>query len=66
MKIYFTFGPIKCKINPDKYSSVAVMKFREYYPEGRNFCYSPHIQPPHKLRIGKIEVDFQSVPETSH
>ena len=57
---------IECKINPDKYSSVAVMKFREYYPEGRNFCYSPHIQPPYKLRIGKIEVDFQSVPEAFH
>jgi hypothetical protein len=57
---------IECKINPDKYSSVAVKKFREYYPEGRNFCYSPHIQLPHKLSIGKIEVDFQSVPDTFH
>ena len=57
---------IECKINPDKYSSVAVKKFREYYPEGRNFCFSPHIKTPYRLGIEKTEVNFQSIPDTFH
>ncbi|MEK7720095.1 MAG: ATP-binding protein [Bacteroidota bacterium] len=52
---------IECKINPDKYSSRAVQKFRIYYPKGRNFCFSPHIKIPYKLIFENIEVDFQSV-----
>lgn len=55
---------IECKINPDKYSQKAVSKFREFYPEGRNFCFCPHINVPYKLNIGKSEVCFQSVPDS--
>jgi hypothetical protein len=53
---------VECKINPDNYSSGAAKKFREYYPEGTNFCYSPHIKNPFKLIVGEIEVSFQSFP----
>jgi len=53
---------VECKINPDNYSSGAVKKFREYYPEGKNFCYSPHIKNPYRLLVGGIEVSFQSFP----
>jgi predicted AAA+ superfamily ATPase len=55
---------IECKINPDRYSSGSVMKFREYYPQGRNFCFCPHIKVPYKLSLGNIDVEFQSVPNT--
>jgi hypothetical protein len=51
---------VECKISPDKYSPLAVKKFREYYPAGRNYCFSPHIKSPYKLSFGDIEVTFQS------
>jgi predicted AAA+ superfamily ATPase len=53
---------VECKINNEKYSPSTVEKFREYYPEGNNFCYSPHIKKPYNLKFGKIEVSFQSFP----
>jgi hypothetical protein len=53
---------VECKINPDKYSPAAIKKFREYYPEGRNFCYSPHIKNRYMLSFGNITVSFQSFP----
>jgi uncharacterized protein len=53
---------VECKINPDNYTPVAVKKFREYYPEGQNICYSPHIKEPYKLSFGKIGVSFRSYP----
>jgi predicted AAA+ superfamily ATPase len=51
---------IECKINPDKYSIKAVEKFRSYYPNGKNYCLSPHIKTPYNLNIGNIEVEFLS------
>jgi len=53
---------VECKINPDKYSPAAVEKFREFYPEGNNYCYSPHIRNHYKLSFENIEVSFQSFP----
>jgi uncharacterized protein len=52
---------IECKINPEKYSSNSIQKFRGYYPKGRNYCLSPHIKDPYKLLIGELEVEFRSV-----
>jgi predicted AAA+ superfamily ATPase len=52
---------IECKINPDKYSTKAIQKFRAHYPKGNNYCFSPHIKIPYKLNIGNIEVEFLSV-----
>jgi predicted AAA+ superfamily ATPase len=51
---------IECKINPDKYSPKAVKKFRDFYPNGKNYCFSPHVKIPYKLLYGEIEVNFQS------
>jgi len=56
-----TVHTIECKINPDKYSVKALQKFRAYYPEGRNFCFSPHIITPYTLNVGNIEVEFCSL-----
>jgi uncharacterized protein len=53
---------IECKVNPDKYSPSAVKKFREYYPKGNNYCFSPHISKPYRLNFGSIVVSFQSFP----
>lgn len=55
----------ECKFNPDKYSWEAISKFRNYYPEGRNFCLSPHIRENYKLSHGEIEVIFTSIPPGS-
>lgn len=55
---------IECKINPDKYSPKAVHKFRTHYPEGENFCLSPHIETPYKLSFGDMEVEFRSLWQT--
>lgn len=52
----------ECKINPDKYSPGALIKFRSYYPQGRNYCITPHITSPYKLRYDNHEVIFQSFP----
>ncbi|SHJ01317.1 hypothetical protein SAMN05444280_10983 [Tangfeifania diversioriginum] len=50
----------ECKINPDKFSPKALLKFREFYPEGKNFCISPHVQHSYKLSFKGIEVEFHS------
>ncbi len=57
---------VECKINPGKYSPKALSKFRTYYPEGKNFCFSPHIASPYKLRFGELEVEFRSVLQDRH
>ncbi len=50
----------ECKINPDKFSPKALQKFREFYPEGKNYCVSPHIEIPYKLNFQGTEVWFLS------
>lgn len=54
---------IECNINPEKFSPSAIMKFREYYPKGRNFCFSPHIKEFYELSFGSQRVSFRSFPE---
>ena len=54
---------IECKINPEKYNSSAVRKFRKLYPSGKNYCYSPLILKPYKISTGGIEVVFQNITE---
>ena len=53
---------VECKINPDKYTPKALHEFRALYPDGKNLCFSPHIQVPYKLKFGHLEVEFRSVP----
>ena len=54
---------IECKINPEKYNSKSVRKFRKLYPSGKNYCYSPFVLNPYKLSIDGIEVIFCNIPE---
>lgn len=53
----------ECKINPDKYSPATIMKFRGFYPNGKNYCLSPHIRESYKLSFGGTEVNYRSFPE---
>lgn len=50
----------ECKINPKKFENKALKKFRELYPEGRNYCIVPHIISPYRLLFGNSEVEFIS------
>jgi hypothetical protein len=52
---------IECKINPDKFSSATIKKFRENYPKGSNYCFCPHIKTPYRLLFGEIVVTFQQI-----
>lgn len=51
---------IECKINPEKYTSKSIQKFRSYYPKGKNYCFSPHVKTPYKLQVKNMEVEFCS------
>jgi hypothetical protein len=51
---------IECKINPQKFSAEAFLKFRKYYPKGKNYCFSPHITTPYMLKINGIQVEICS------
>jgi uncharacterized protein len=51
---------VECKINPDKYSPRSIERFRKYYQKGKNYCFSPHIKSPYKLKSGKLEIEFRS------
>ena len=52
----------ECKVNPDKYDNKALSKFRKIYPEGKNYCVSPFVEEPFKLRIGDFIIEFISLP----
>jgi len=53
---------IECKINPDKLSSVHLKKFREIYPTGNNYCFSPHIIDSYKVeKNGLLTIFIGSV-----
>jgi len=53
----------ECKVNPAKFDPKALLKFREFYPSGINYCFSPHIKNPYKRRFGNLEVKFISTAE---
>lgn len=48
----------ECKINQEKFSTRSFQIFREYYPLGKNYCISPFVKVPYKLRFNNIEIDF--------
>jgi predicted AAA+ superfamily ATPase len=51
----------ECKINQDKFSTKSIEKFREYYPNGKNYCISPFVKNPYKLRFNNIEIEFCTI-----
>jgi predicted AAA+ superfamily ATPase len=44
----------ECKINPEKFLTKALSKFRKFYPLGKNYCISPSVNKPHKLQINSF------------
>lgn len=53
----------ECKVNPAKFDPKALLKFREFYPAGNNYCFSPHIKNTYRRRFGNVEVKFISTAE---
>jgi len=53
-----TIDIIECKMNPDHFTSRNFIAFREIYPWGNNYCYSPVITSPFKKRSGEMEIRF--------
>lgn len=51
----------ECKINPDKLATKSLSKFREYYPNGKNYCISPAVKDPFTLRKNNIEIEFKAI-----
>jgi predicted AAA+ superfamily ATPase len=50
---------VECKINPEKFSVSTIKRFREFYPNGKDYCFCPHIKKPYKLLFGETEITFQ-------
>jgi predicted AAA+ superfamily ATPase len=53
----------ECKINPLKFEPKSLFVFRQYYPDGNNYCFSPHISSPYNRRFNDLEVRFISTAE---
>jgi predicted AAA+ superfamily ATPase len=51
---------IECKVNPAHYNPAVLSRFREIYPEGRNFCMSPYIREPYVQIYDGHKVEFCS------
>ncbi len=49
---------IECKANPDHFSPGNMKVFRESYPNGNNYCYSPYISDPYTIEKGGIKLLF--------
>jgi len=49
---------IECKINPDQLSFSHIKNFREFYPNGNNYCYSPYLSDPYSLKKNSIKINF--------
>jgi hypothetical protein len=46
-----------------KFNPKALLKFRESYPTGKNYGFSPHIKDSYKRRFGNLEIEFISTAE---
>lgn len=53
-----TVDIIECKINPDRLSLKQIKTFRELYPYGNNFCFSPYISDSYTLEKNSIKINF--------
>jgi len=51
----------ECKINANKFSLKSLKKFRDFYPKGINYCISPSVKEPYKLRLQSFEIEFKAV-----
>jgi len=48
----------ECKINPDAFTSSPLIVFRNLYPKGRNFCFSPFIKEKYSSRRNDQTIEF--------
>ena len=49
---------IECKANPDHFTPGNMKVFRESYPNGNNYCYSPYISDSYAIEKGGIKLLF--------
>ena len=49
---------IECKINSDQFDPSHFIHFRNIYPNGRNFCFSPKVTEVYKQRKQGMEINF--------
>lgn len=49
---------IECKINPDHLSLKPIAVFREIYPEGNNYCYSPFTDNPWVVEKNGLKIKY--------
>lgn len=49
---------IECKINPDHLSLKAITVFRELYPLGNNYCYTPFTDDPYVVEKHGLKITF--------
>jgi hypothetical protein len=49
---------IECKINPDHLSIKPIAVFREIYPIGNNYCYTPFTENPYVLEKNGLKIKY--------
>ncbi|MCD4734615.1 MAG: ATP-binding protein [Bacteroidales bacterium] len=49
---------IECKVNPDQLSISRFRNFRGFYPNGKNYCFSPMISGSYVQNIAGFEIHF--------
>jgi predicted AAA+ superfamily ATPase len=54
----------ECKINPLRFDPNSLFIFRKFYPDGNNYCFTPHISTPYLRRFNDLEVKFISTIES--
>ena len=54
---------IECKINPDRFNTIAVETFRALYPQGENYIVTPHVKNAYRIRRNNIVYTVCTVKE---
>ncbi|HEY9113718.1 MAG TPA: DUF4143 domain-containing protein [Bacteroidales bacterium] len=49
---------IECKVNPDHLSLKPIIIFREIYPNGNNYCYSPFVDESYSIEKDSLKVKY--------
>jgi len=49
---------IECKVNPDHLSLKPLLIFREIYPNGKNYCYSPFIDESYSIEKNDLKIKY--------
>jgi len=49
---------VECKVNPDHIDLKPIMIFREIYPNGNNYCYSPFIDEAYSIEKNGLKIKY--------